>query len=116
MIDEDLVGSSGGHEQPVVIRRKDGAVDLGFQNQLLNGGSTVDGIEFPECGLALGVVVACQKLTIIIRHQIARSQLDFCAMDKFQGTAFFDLQCRNCLLYTSPSPRDLYRSRMPSSA
>ena len=23
---------------------------------------------------------------------------------------------RNCLLYTSPSPRDLYRSRMPSSA
>ena len=23
---------------------------------------------------------------------------------------------KNCLLYTSPSPRDLYRSRMPSSA
>ena len=23
---------------------------------------------------------------------------------------------RSCLLYTSPSPRDLYRSRMPSSA
>ena len=23
---------------------------------------------------------------------------------------------RHCLLYTSPSPRDLYRSRMPSSA
>ena len=27
------------------------------------------------------------------------------------------LICGNsCLLYTSPSPRDLYRSRMPSSA
>ena len=25
-------------------------------------------------------------------------------------------QYKNCLLYTSPSPRDLYRSRMPSSA
>ena len=25
-------------------------------------------------------------------------------------------QARDCLLYTSPSPRDLYRSRMPSSA
>ena len=25
-------------------------------------------------------------------------------------------QERDCLLYTSPSPRDLYRSRMPSSA
>ena len=29
----------------------------------------------------------------------------------------FDLDWNNnCLLYTSPSPRDLYRSRMPSSA
>ena len=26
------------------------------------------------------------------------------------------LQVRNCLLYTSPSPRDMRRSRMPSSA
>ena len=26
------------------------------------------------------------------------------------------IQLPNCLLYTSPSPRDLYRSRMPSSA
>ena len=25
-------------------------------------------------------------------------------------------QCSNCLLYTSPSPRDLLKSRMPSSA
>ena len=25
-------------------------------------------------------------------------------------------ELENCLLYTSPSPRDLYRSRMPSSA
>ena len=25
-------------------------------------------------------------------------------------------ESKNCLLYTSPSPRDLYRSRMPSSA
>ena len=28
----------------------------------------------------------------------------------------FTKQCRNCLLYTSPSPRDLSTSRMPSSA
>ena len=26
------------------------------------------------------------------------------------------VRVRVCLLYTSPSPRDLYRSRMPSSA
>ena len=26
------------------------------------------------------------------------------------------MECRNCLLYTSPSPRDRQKSRMPSSA
>ena len=26
------------------------------------------------------------------------------------------LKCKDCLLYTSPSPRDRTRSRMPSSA
>ena len=29
---------------------------------------------------------------------------------------FLKNECRNCLLYTSPSPRDLDLSRMPSSA
>ena len=28
----------------------------------------------------------------------------------------FDIRYYNCLLYTSPSPRDTERSRMPSSA
>ena len=31
--------------------------------------------------------------------------------DEDNGDMFY-----TCLLYTSPSPRDLYRSRMPSSA
>ena len=34
--------------------------------------------------------------------------------DKTRG--FVDALFRNCLLYTSPSPRDLSTSRMPSSA
>ena len=29
---------------------------------------------------------------------------------------YSDEECNNCLLYTSPSPRDRTRSRMPSSA
>ena len=29
---------------------------------------------------------------------------------------YYNANQNNCLLYTSPSPRDLYRSRMPSSA
>ena len=34
---------------------------------------------------------------------------------KFPALKIFDAGM-GCLLYTSPSPRDLYRSRMPSSA
>ena len=30
--------------------------------------------------------------------------------------AMFQEQCKLCLLYTSPSPRDRQKSRMPSSA
>ena len=33
-----------------------------------------------------------------------------------QIQGFFDIPVDNCLLYTSPSPRDLSTSRMPSSA
>ena len=34
--------------------------------------------------------------------------------NSFRGGAF--IGCSNCLLYTSPSPRDRQKSRMPSSA
>ena len=34
----------------------------------------------------------------------------------FALTIYEGFQVKICLLYTSPSPRDLYRSRMPSSA
>ena len=33
-----------------------------------------------------------------------------------KGPAFVRTKLKNCLLYTSPSPRDRTRSRMPSSA
>ena len=33
-----------------------------------------------------------------------------------EGKAVMDLVNNSCLLYTSPSPRDLRKSRMPSSA
>ena len=35
-------------------------------------------------------------------------------IDAGHSTTIYNGEC--CLLYTSPSPRDLYRSRMPSSA
>ena len=34
----------------------------------------------------------------------------------FRGLDVFEANLRNCLLYTSPSPRDATLSRMPSSA
>ena len=33
-----------------------------------------------------------------------------------EGSEWFEEQYKNCLLYTSPSPRDATLSRMPSSA
>ena len=35
---------------------------------------------------------------------------------KYYGWYPYDVQVGDCLLYTSPSPRDNGRSRMPSSA
>ena len=34
----------------------------------------------------------------------------------FTGEDMLEIQCHGCLLYTSPSPRDRQKSRMPSSA
>ena len=44
---------------------------------------------------------------------------DVCFLDKkklYIGEILMDKEENNCLLYTSPSPRDRTRSRMPSSA
>ena len=44
---------------------------------------------------------------------------DFDKDDNFYKVLFkpgFPVQARDCLLYTSPSPRDYAASRMPSSA
>ena len=43
----------------------------------------------------------------LYREQMGRAQADY--------TRYFE-QARTCLLYTSPSPRDRQKSRMPSSA
>ena len=64
-----------------------------------------------------------------IREQIIFPEIDYNSIDRIRGlqiiivtTAKNDkeghrfLQLMGCLLYTSPSPRDLSTSRMPSSA
>ena len=42
--------------------------------------------------------------------------LGFDCTEVSRFTKFKEMLDGSCLLYTSPSPRDLYRSRMPSSA
>ena len=44
-----------------------------------------------------------------LAHKLKRTEL-------FKKNEMRDTENRNCLLYTSPSPRDRTRSRMPSSA
>ena len=46
---------------------------------------------------------------IVVGHELEKSLLKYCT-DKNINTVI------SCLLYTSPSPRDVNRSRMPSSA
>ena len=60
-------------------------------------------------------------LTTAIKLKQLNSNLNICVLEKaseigahvLSGNVF---ETRACLLYTSPSPRDRTRSRMPSSA
>ena len=47
------------------------------------------------------------------KHELNGDDADMLAM---VGAIFLDIASDACLLYTSPSPRDRQKSRMPSSA
>ena len=49
-------------------------------------------------------------------HSIVHGSNHFHQLNNLRGNDREDRLSRNCLLYTSPSPRDMRRSRMPSSA
>ena len=48
--------------------------------------------------------------------KVCNERKDGEVMDIFGSKKIFKRQCECCLLYTSPSPRDRTRYRMPSSA
>ena len=51
---------------------------------------------------------------LITLEEIGRDEVEIqIDLDEWDN---FAIDHRNCLLYTSPSPRDKHRSRMPSSA
>ena len=49
-------------------------------------------------------------------HERAGNDVDLVLVDADENSFSNDVQAHICLLYTSPSPRDLSTSRMPSSA
>ena len=49
-------------------------------------------------------------------HAAAKVQREFCSDDQIFSAIDYLTKCGVCLLYTSPSPRDVEESRMPSSA
>ena len=63
--------------------------------------------------LFLGDVVGisgCSKLTSNLLNEIDKNKIDFVIVNGENAAV------QGCLLYTSPSPRDRQKSRMPSSA
>ena len=55
------------------------------------------------------------EVNVIIEVPVGGEPIKY-EMDKEAGTLVVDRFLYTCLLYTSPSPRDRTRSRMPSSA
>ena len=57
---------------------------------------------------------------MMVKLAFRRQQTDKLKKEMFAAAAVGDYeaaaQLKNCLLYTSPSPRDRQKSRMPSSA
>ena len=72
--------------------------------------------ECPECGteftLTANQTKAKERIEALKKAGVDVSELF--AMQSADGLEF--IASKSCLLYTSPSPRDRTRSRMPSSA
>ena len=56
------------------------------------------------------------KFNTKIRHILDMESSIKCCLDDLHENGYLSEEDYNCLLYTSPSPRDRTRSRMPSSA
>ena len=106
---------------------------MGHRREVL--GQRKNGEEFPvEATLSRHVLSGNTTLTVVIRDVSERrhleqqletrnrelaaneSRLRLALEGGRMGTWEWDLQNNDCLLYTSPSPRDRQKSRMPSSA
>ena len=72
--------------------------------------------ELPEILTALECKNGGNRLVLEVAQHLGESTARTIAMDATEGLKRGDEVVNTCLLYTSPSPRDLSTSRMPSSA
>ena len=64
---------------------------------------------------------SCEKMGVSLTEEMASQFMTYLSLllewnEKMNLTAITDKKDVVCLLYTSPSPRDRQKSRMPSSA
>ena len=57
-----------------------------------------------------------KQLTHFLKSKLLKDELVVLPTETVYGLAGLGTNIKACLLYTSPSPRDSYGSRMPSSA
>ena len=100
--------------------------DLVFHSLALDGGGAALGGQqlstlclqvslFLSVGLSSGQsVFVCLQVSLFL--SVCRSVCLCLQVSLSAGQSVFVCLCRSCLLYTSPSPRDGLKSRMPSSA
>ena len=72
--------------------------------------------DLPEILTALECKNGDNRLVLEVAQHLGESTVRTIAMDATEGLKRGDEVTNTCLLYTSPSPRDLSTSRMPSSA
>ena len=92
-----------------------------ISNNAVNLGSLLSNIKAPSETASTSDAKAVSKVAIVAlpKTNVKESSQEMreaaeTAMKDIQH--FISSQARSCLLYTSPSPRDRTRSRMPSSA
>ena len=82
---------------------------------------SVDNVEFlqpvevGEVIKLMGSVNYVGRKSLVVGIKVVAENLQ-AGISKHTNTCYFTMVAKSCLLYTSPSPRDMRRSRMPSSA
>ena len=69
-----------------------------------------------ECGFSVNLAALTLEQVLNKRHKLVREMAGGIVLDVRSELAGTGMEAKHCLLYTSPSPRDRTRSRMPSSA